>query len=65
MVLRPSLAWIPRESAEHQGSTETRGLSRVGPWEAILVRQCFDTFLGARCDWRGLTAGAADPDRRG
>eukprot|EP00959_Pyramimonas_sp_CCMP1952_P188348 3938957-Pyramimonas_sp.AAC.1 len=32
---------------EHKGSTETRGLSCAGPWEA-LVRHCFDILPGDR-----------------
>eukprot|EP00959_Pyramimonas_sp_CCMP1952_P056378 1177340-Pyramimonas_sp.AAC.1 len=33
-------------------STRTGGVSRVGPWEARLVRHRFDTVLGARtCFW--------------
>eukprot|EP00959_Pyramimonas_sp_CCMP1952_P452717 9467047-Pyramimonas_sp.AAC.1 len=48
MMFQPTLASITSKNFEHQESAETGGLSRGGPWEAALVRHCFDTFLRAR-----------------
>eukprot|EP00959_Pyramimonas_sp_CCMP1952_P469469 9494992-Pyramimonas_sp.AAC.1 len=47
-MFQPPLALITRQKLEHQESTHTGWFSRAGPWEAILVRHCFDTALCAR-----------------
>eukprot|EP00959_Pyramimonas_sp_CCMP1952_P446250 9343269-Pyramimonas_sp.AAC.1 len=38
MMLQPALVFTTRKNFEHQESIGTGRFSRVGPWEAILVR---------------------------